>query len=90
MHLDILNHCSNAELAELLEDKEKFRSTCAQFYLVKGYDQKDWLDASEAMHLDLMEVVSKRFVDLVCDKIHSNISSAVNAVHDHDYPDNPW
>jgi len=83
MYLDVLNHCSNAELAELISDKEKFNSACNQFYPSDGDNQ------GEAMHHDLMEVVSKRFVDLVCDKIHSNISNAVNAVHDHCDPNHP-
>ena len=81
MYLDILNHCSNAELVELITDKEKFNFTCNQFYLVKHYNQKDYLDAMEAMHIDLMEVVSKRFVELVH---YEQMGEIDNLVHDHD------
>lgn len=82
MYLDVLNHCSNNELAELISDKEKFNSTCQDLYPADGDNQ------GEMMYHDLMEVISKRFVDLVCDGIELE-SSATNAVHDHCDPNHP-
>jgi len=101
MYLDVLNHCSNDQLVELITNKEIFNSICRDFYPSDGDNQ------GEMMYHDLMEVVSKRFVDLLTEHndSFSGDSFIVNPiieggadisehslVHDHDdmHPDWPW
>lgn len=74
MYLDILNHCSNGELVELLTNNETFNKINKDYY-----PHGD--NSGEAMHHDLMEVVSKRFVELFH---YEQMGEIDNLVHDHD------